>query len=1408
MTTLFISHSSTDHVLASELKSFLEHKGYLDQFLDSASLKKGKKWAPQLARNLKRSDLLIFLCTESSIASKWCMVELILARQAGVNILSVELDGTQTPNEITEFQTISFNETRSLQGSFEEIESAIRTGGLLPEYSIARDRGVFPFPGLSPFDETLAGYFRGRESEIEKTIRLLEGRQNGLLDFEMLYIQGASGSGKTSLLKAGILPFVNRRSKQWIIIDAIRPSVKPITCLCNSIHSNADRLGIERPPNLYERAMSSDGTASLLEAFSRLTNHAQSEALSILLPVDQLEEITVGIDDRGRESNKFIDILPDLLNQPNAPICISTVRSDLFDEVQKVFSSVVALAQPLSILDVQRKYRELIIKPALDWGVGVSETLASRIILDLESVPKESALPLLALTLSQLFTPDDVRRDNELGEDDYELRVKSIRDVLKNTVASGIAIDKPEESKLRLRVLLGLIQPHPEDTDAIVRRQLDTAFLSSDEKAYVEGLVKRRILVPTADDTGVELIHECLIEIWPELNRAGEKHRSFLDWKSTFETLYQTWATAKNDAKHDLLLTWPQVMAAKEHLESELALSLPKSQQQYFDKSLKARKRSKRLQAGAALVVAFLVLAATGAAVAYRVIESEGKKSFARLVMEVADSHGRNDEPGIRAVLLANALRELEDEDPKLASSIRSSITAATESLLPRVGHFTVDEDIRTCAISPNGEVYICVFDRGKESSGLDALGAVYKIDVENGIIAERVEVKGFRREQLNEGIYDIMFDPVPAHNRFAIATSLGWIHVVDSEDMEVIHSFKHEGRAVSLDFSANGKKLLVAARRDDKKRRVSLAIYETDHWQSETIFDIDDELYAARFNSTGTHVVAVGGLKSGNAVSIWSLAKPETPVVSVTNFGRVFCTAFHPTEDLVAFGDVNGEVRIVELTDFLTDQSASTITLEGLAPRFKQDGAVRILDFDESGTYLLAGGEDTTARVYDTRSMTSIGQKLEHTGKIYGGCLLGRISRVVTLDMARTVRVWEFKDSSPFRHDRPIVDVCKDGQRILVSSFGDERGPGRATLWRDSKYPIHLEHGKDVLVSRFNPADPNQVVTCGNDGVAHVWDLSEPKQIASLKFDGVIRNAVFTPDGKTLALAGNRGGVYVFNSGKAPRLWQDSLVVVQKDVQSYIWNLACDPSGNLYADGGESLLVISPDGTTREVSAWTRKERDSQAVSGEFSNVELRLGGLLPKSGNVLASRSNGTVGLVDLKSESFVPFQMNGRPYEFGSEVVQACCKDSDIAAVGDARGILTVWDANRNELLGEYIHSSPIEAVSLSKAGDLVLTGQRNGTVALLARNSGELELVANWYHRGPVATVSFVSDSFQQDEEQLLSASRAGTILLTRIPDPYAREPAVVLREIEQQVGITIEASGRSDGAGISVPVPIK
>jgi hypothetical protein len=570
LSRLFISHSSKDNVSAIAFKQWLGANNWPDEdvFLDLDSIGAGERWKEALRNANARCEAIILLASPDALSSPECLAEVRKAEDFGKEIIVVLLHDLQVDDRRLGFykdrQIVdlaappqSHIETVNYRGDRHEIhfngDALASVKDFLVKRGITPERFAWPpqdrpdaepFPGLSAFTEDDAGIFFGRDSDILRGLdKLRVLRRNG--QPRLLVVQAASGAGKSSYLRAGLWPRLNRDS-DFAPVAILRPAQGILTGpegLGRKLAARLSRPGLPTSPGEVHAKLMSQDAATAAEEFTNYMLTAAGQAHgqrrigdpearppALVLAIDQAEELFSTED--AAESERFLLLLAKFMREPPAGVeqfCLFTIRAD---GAARLFQTIADLnlevPETLPLLPLpQSSYRDVILKPLevvarRGQRLTLSSTLADHLVADATGA---DALPLLAFSMSQLYREFGVTGSIMLEQ--YEAMggvAGSIDMALKQALAKpgdspAIPASKDEQLvQLRAAFIPWLARVDPE-SGVPIRRVARLDEFPQNSRAMVERLVKARLLVADrrSSEDVIEVAHESLLRQWPAL---------------------------------------------------------------------------------------------------------------------------------------------------------------------------------------------------------------------------------------------------------------------------------------------------------------------------------------------------------------------------------------------------------------------------------------------------------------------------------------------------------------------------------------------------------------------------------------------------------------------------------------------------------------------------------------------------------------------------------------------------------------------------------------------------------------------------------------------------------------------------------------------------------------------------
>ncbi len=544
-------------------------EGWGDLFLDldpNRGIAAGERWERALNEAARRCEAVLFLISKAWLASRWCMNELTLARrlnkrlfgvlvEEGLAIADLPADVTshwQLVNLATGRDHQQFRVTLPVTGEEQHVtysheglsrlKAGLQRAGLHASYFAwppVTDPKRAPYRGLRPLEADDAGIFFGRAAPVIEAIDRLRGLTEAAPP-RLMVILGASGAGKSSFLRAGLLPRLGRDPQRFLPLPVIRPERAAIsgeTGLVAALAGAFEATPLKVARGEIREAVAS-GAATLKSLLARLQAAAQPPTLdgtatpkppTLVLAIDQGEELFLA--EAQGEAQLFLGLLRDLvISDTPAMIAVFTIRSDNYERLQSAAELESVHKIPLDLGPMPKgSYAEVVKGPIqrLDGtarAIRMDEALVNALLTDIEAGGAKDALPLLAFTLERLY--EEYGATGHLTLDHFNKlgRVKgSIEAAVERAFAaadkdSRIPRDREARHTLLRRGLIPWLAGIDPDTKAPGRRVARLSEIPAEARPLIDLLVEQRLLsTDVAKDTGettIEPAHEALLRQW------------------------------------------------------------------------------------------------------------------------------------------------------------------------------------------------------------------------------------------------------------------------------------------------------------------------------------------------------------------------------------------------------------------------------------------------------------------------------------------------------------------------------------------------------------------------------------------------------------------------------------------------------------------------------------------------------------------------------------------------------------------------------------------------------------------------------------------------------------------------------------------------------------------------------
>lgn len=571
MSKIFVSHSSHNNVETKLLHVWLESQGWNDFFIDfdkTQGIKAGTQWRNEIANGIKAAEAVLVLLSPEWLASDWCRTEFYLANTQHKPILACIIkaipisdalalmpewqivDLTKEPHDLRlsadldgrmETRDFSRHATEKLRHGLEEIGIKANYFGWPPQGSPHRS----PYPGLAPVQEDEAGVYFGRDGSIASALSLLR-EINGRGTSKIVAILGASGAGKSSFLRAGIVPRVKRDRRHFAVLPTIRPGNFPITgdtglvdTLLHALRSEGKavsrhdvRKAIDDGPSGIWQMLAAIATDD--EALSRDSDTPRS----LVVTVDQAEEL-VSLT-ANSEASEFLKIIGELVTAPAEEgrpclIVVVTIRTDSYEHLQ-LTPQLKDLPQELFSLSAMPigEYGNIIRGPArrqTESGrkLQVDEQLVHALLEDIQAGGAKDSLPLLSFTLQRLYREfgdsGEITLPHyiKLGRIRGSIEAAIERVLVKATDDPRLPSDRAAQFVLLRRGLIPWLASIDPETNSPRRRVARLSEIPTEAQPLMKIMVEERLLAvdrdPVTREETIEPAHEALLRQWGDLDK-------------------------------------------------------------------------------------------------------------------------------------------------------------------------------------------------------------------------------------------------------------------------------------------------------------------------------------------------------------------------------------------------------------------------------------------------------------------------------------------------------------------------------------------------------------------------------------------------------------------------------------------------------------------------------------------------------------------------------------------------------------------------------------------------------------------------------------------------------------------------------------------------------------------------
>jgi formylglycine-generating enzyme required for sulfatase activity len=620
---LFISYHSPDREAVSTVRELLKARG-IESFLDREQLVAGRPWPQALEEALKNVRAVAVFLGHNGLGL-WQKREMWFALDRQVQeeragrafpVIPVLLPGADLTAGFLFLNTwVDLRQGTGESEALDTLVHAIHGEQVAPAVEIPSK--LRPYRGLEVFKEEHAAFFCGREAFIEPLFE-------AVLKRNLVAVIGPSGSGKSSIVQAGLVPALRRQRPPAATWDValFTPDDRPYHWLASALMPFLEPH-LREADYLAEAEKLGDylaGGAVKLEATVKRLLEKSNGTDELLLVADQFEELFTLTPEGERQP--FVNCLLSALNGTPLTLVI-TLRADFYGnalnlsrELSNALQQGVINLGPMERDELERAIVEPAHRAELEFDTG----LVKRILDDVVSEPGH--LPLLEFALTELWERCQGR---VMTHSDYDA-IGEVEGALTRRADDEFAKLPPAQQKTARRILTQLVSvARPEEGGEDTRKRLGLGELDEEARAVVGKLAEARLLVTgaggakedessavvdvvtssRAERNTVEVAHEALIRGWDRLRQWVDEDRAFLLWQQRLRTQVNDWEARGH--RKDVLLRGQPLAEAVKYLD-ERSGDLTDSEKAFIRSSKKQRRKERRRRA-AAVVVTLAVLA-------------------------------------------------------------------------------------------------------------------------------------------------------------------------------------------------------------------------------------------------------------------------------------------------------------------------------------------------------------------------------------------------------------------------------------------------------------------------------------------------------------------------------------------------------------------------------------------------------------------------------------------------------------------------------------------------------------------------------------------------------------------------------------------------------------------------------